>query len=633
MSHGNDIKLLRVDLSRGAVRSERIDPEAYRMLPGGKGLAASLLLREVAPGIDPLGSDNVLILAAGLLTGVPFSTSTRFSAVAKSPLTGGYGESEAGGFWGPELKMAGHEAIVITGRAPHPVYLAIRDDQVEVRDARHLWGREPEEVQEAIRAEMDERLARVLQIGAGGENLVRFACLTNELRHYNGRSGMGAVMGSKNVKAVAVRGTGRYVDKAFDGAQLAEFGKILAKRVKQHPAAWDLQEKGTPGLVDGLNAGGIMPTRNFREGAFVGFDGLRWQVYEQDLLSGRRTCYACAVRCKREVKVADRYAVTDAYGGPEYETIGGLGSVCGIGDLQAVAKGNELCARYTLDTISTGATIAFAMECFEKGLLTAADTGGIELRFGNAEAVLKMIELIAHRRGFGDLLAEGSLRAARRIGRGAEKFAMQIKGQELPMHEPRGKPGMGLGYAVNESGADHLASFHDPTVAKAESAGFKGAKELGVQEAVPTRELSPRKAEVYGRLENWSSFEKVVGLCYFGPTPRSFIAVDEVLAAVHAASGWDVTVEELLAIGERATNLARMFNVREGFSRADDTLPDRIFEPLESGALQGVALSRADFEESLTALYRLKGWNPETAAPTPEKLEQLGIGWAAEFLA
>ncbi len=632
MRYGYSGKTLRVDLTNHKAWTESLSEEFYHLYPGGKALAAAILLRELDPGVDPLGPDNILILANGLLTGAPFSTATRFSAVARSPLTGGFGESEAGGFWGPELKLAGWEAIVMTGRSADPVYLWIKDDLVEIRDARHLWRHDPEEVQTTIRQETEEKLTRVLQIGLGAENLVRYGALTNELRHFNGRSGLGAVMGSKQVKAVAVRGSGKYLDAAHEAPPLGDLGRRLAKAVKEHPSSWDLQVRGTPGLTAGLNAAGILPTRNFRQGAFEGVDGLRWETYEKELLSGRRSCYACAVRCKREVKVNDRYQVSDSYGGPEYETVAGFGSNCGIDDLQAVAKANELCNRYTIDTISASSAISFAMECFEHGLIGPKETGGLDLRFGNAEAMVACVELIARREHIGDLLAEGVRRAAETIGGGAALFAMHVKGQELAMHDPRGKVGLGLGYAINEAGADHLTAVHDPALANPDSLSFKGAQPLGITEALPPRELSARKARNYWLMENWASFEKVIGLCFFGPTPRSFIPVEDVLTAVRAASGWQVDAGDLLRIGERATNLARLFNVREGFTRRDDTLPERLFQPLENGALAGIAISREEFEQAMTALYQWKGWDPVTTVPTRGRLAELELEWAANLV-
>ena len=632
MRYGYSGKILRVDLTNHKAWTEELSETFYRLYPGGKALAAAILLRELTPNIDPLGPDNILILANGLLTGAPFSTATRFSAVARSPLSGGFGESEAGGFWGPELKLAGWEAIVMTGRSADPVYLWIKDDRVEIRDARRLWRRDPEEGQAAIRQETGEKLARVLQIGLGAENLVRYGALTNELRHFNGRSGMGAVMGSKQVKAIAVRGSGRYLDAAHDAPPLGDLGRRLAKAVKEHPSSWDLQVRGTPGLTAGLNAAGILPTRNFRQGAFDGVDSLRWEAYEKELLSGRRSCFACAVRCKREVKVDGRYLVSDSYGGPEYEAVAGFGSNCGIDDLQAVAKANELCNRYTMDSISASSAISFAMECFEHGLIGPQETGGLDLRFGNAEAMVACVEMIARREHIGDLLAEGVRRAAEAIGGDAPRFAMHVKGQELAMHEPRGKAGVGLGYAINEAGADHLVTVHDPMLANPDSLSFKSARPLGITEALPARELSAKKARQYALMENWNSFEKVIGLCIFGPAPRSFIPVEDVLTAVRAASGWAVDIQDLLRIGERATNLARLFNVREGFTRRDDTLPERLFQPLENGTLAGVAIPREEFEQTMTALYQLKGWDPATTVPTRDRLVELELEWAADLV-
>jgi len=631
MLRGTSGKILRVDLTRGAIETQQIDEEFYRLYPGGKALAAYFLLRELPKHTEPLSPDNILILANGVLTGAPFSTATRYTAVARSPLTRGFGESEAGGFWGPELKMAGWEAIIVKGRAARPVYLWIQNDKVEIRDARELWGQEPEFVQNKIREQHADKLIRVLQIGIAGENLVRFAAIENDLRHFNGRNGMGAVMGSKNLRAVAVRGNSKYLDWANDPKPIAELGRALAKRVKEHPQSWDLQDKGTPGLVDSLNAAGILPTRNFHQGTFDQVDQVKWAVYEKELLTARGSCYACAVRCKREVAIDDRYQVSNAYGGPEYETVDGFGPNCGVDDLQAVAKANELCNRYGMDTISCGSAISFAMECFEHGLIGMKETGGIDLRFGNAKAMVALVEQIAKRQGIGDLLAEGTRRAAEMIGGDAKYFAMQVKGQELPMHDPRGKVGVGLGYAINEAGADHLTAPHDPMVANPESVGFKGAQPLGI-EAIPARELSERKAKNYSILENWTSAGKVTGMCFFGPAPRSFIQVDEFVNVMRAATGWDVNIAEMLRIGERATNLARAFNVREGFSPKDDTLPERLFQPLENGALQGVAISKSDFEKTMIELYKRKGWDLETGAPTRERLRELGIEWVADVI-
>ena len=628
MGYGSTGKYLRVDLSSGSIQEDSLDESFYRLYPGGKALAGYFLLQELPAHTDPFSPNNLLVLANGLLTGSPIATATRFTAAARSPLTGCYGESEAGGYFGPELKMAGYEAVLISGRADSPVYLSIGPGQAVLKDASHLWGHDPEEVQNQIRTELGDNKVQVLQIGLAGEKRVLFAALTHGLRHYNGRNGIGAVWGSKNLKAVAVRGRGgAYRELAHAPQELAALGQRLAKEVKNHPQSWDLHEKGTNALVGGLQAAGILPTLNFRSGGFEGADKINWEAYQQEILEKRGTCFACAVRCKPEVRSGGRYDLNSAYGGPEYEAVAGFGSNCGVDDLQAIAKANELCNRYVMDTISTSATIAFAMECFERGLIGPKETGGLDLRFGNIDAMLQAVEQIANRQGFGNLLADGSLRAAQAIGGNAVDFAVQVKGQELAMHDPRGKAMVGLGYAVSESGADHLVTIHDTLIQNPDSVGFKGAQALGIQHALPAGLLNDEKVANYFICENWVSLEKVLGLCYFGPAPRSFMQVADVVALVRAATGWDVDLQELLRVGERATNMARVFNTREGFSRSDDRLPARLFRPLEGGVLAGVSISKVDFEQALTELYRLKGWDPASGAPTPEKLQSLELGY------
>lgn len=625
----NPVKIVRVNLTTANIQVEELDSDFYRLYPGGKALAGYYLLRELPPHTDAFDPQNLLVIANGLLTGSPLSTATRYIVSARSPLTNAYGESEAAGFWGPEFKMAGFEALLITGKSPRPVFLWIQDGVVELRPAEHLWGRHCAEVQAAIRAELGDEKIRVLQIGVAGENLVRYAGLTNDLRHFNGRNGMGAVMGSKNLKAVAVRGHQRIHAQAHNPAALLELGRKLAREAPQHPLGADLYDRGTLGAVEGLHVGGILPTHNFRLGAFDGVDNIKWEAYEKQILTARRSCYACAVRCKREVSIDGKVS---EYGGPEFETVAAFGSNCGVDDLQVIAKANELCNHYMLDTISTGAAIAFAMECFEHDLIGLEQTEGIELRFGNADAILPMIEKIAYRQGLGNLLAEGTKRAAEVIGGDAPFFTIEVKGQELAMHDPRGKYFVALGYAVTEIGADHLVVPHDPLMQNPDSLSFKSAEPLGITEAQPARTFNNEKVRQFYILEKWVSMEKCVGWCFFGPAPRSFIQPADVLAAVNALTGWDVTYAEMLEIGERATNLARLFNQREGFSRANDTLPERVFHGLENGALQGHSIPRDAFEQALDDLYAFKGWDVRTGNPARPRLEQLSLGWAADWV-
>lgn len=625
----NPVLILRVDLTHQSIQIEEFPEELYRLYPGGKGLAGYILLHELPAHTEPFSPENILIIANGLLTGSPLSTATRYIVSARSPLTGGYGESEAAGFWGPELKMAGFEAIIIKGKSPQPVYLWIQDGQAEIRPALHLWGRHPVDVQAKIREEAGDDKVRVLQIGVAGENLVRYASLTNDLRHFNGRNGMGAVMGSKNLKAIAVRGHQRVHTMAANTQVLLELGKKFSQEAQKHPLGYDLYQRGTLGAVEGLNATGILPTNNFRKGAFEGVDNIKWDAYEKKILTARRSCYACAVRCKREVQIDGKVS---EYGGPEFETVAAFGSDCGVDDLITIAKANELSNHYLLDTISTGAAIAFAMECFEHGLLSLKDTDGLDLRFGNADAILPMIEKIAYRKGIGNLLAEGTKRAAEVIGGDAPFFTIEVKGQELAMHDPRGKYFVALGYAIAEIGADHLVVPHDPLLQNPESVSFKSAAALGITEAQPARSLSTEKVRQFFIFEQWVSMEKCVGWCFFGPAPRSFIQPEDVLSAIKAFSGWDITMEEVLQMGERATNMARIFNLREGFSRKDDTLPPRMFTGLENGALAGQPISKEDFERAILQLYALKDWDETTGRPTRSKLQRLQLDWALPLL-
>ncbi|MBU2055055.1 MAG: aldehyde ferredoxin oxidoreductase family protein [Proteobacteria bacterium] len=631
MPYGYNGKILRVDLTTGAIRVEEPGEIIYRTYLGGGGLASYYLLRELKPGIDPLSADNILIFASSVISGAPIAGMVRFTVAAKSPLTGAYGEAEAGGFWGPELKFSGFDAVIVTGKAAKPSYLWINDGKVEIRSAEKIWGMETGPAQEMIREEIDEKRARVALIGPAAENLVRYACVVNELKHVNGRTGMGAVMGSKNLKAVAVRGTNKM--DIHDPEKLRELSKNLTELIGQHGPNKVLRKLGTSNLIVPLNNQGILPTRNFRTGYFEGAEKISGERMAETILKGEEGCYACAVRCKRAVEVpSGPYATSSNYGGPEYETLSSLGSLLCIDDLAAISKGNEMCNRYTLDTISTGAVIAFAMECYENGILVQTDTEGIDFTFGNPEAMLKGIEWIAFRKpGLGDLLADGVKAAAARIGRGAEKFALHIKGQELPMHDPRGKTGQGLSFAVSPTGADHVRAPHD-TPFQAPGPMLGKIAPLGLLEPVDGREMGARKARNFTYLHFiWSLYESL-GVCNFVAGPVWALTLTKLVEVVQAVTGWETSLWELMKVGERTVTMARVFNLREGFGRRDDTLPDRLFEPLESGALQGKGLDRREFEDLLTLYYEAMGWDPADGVPTRGKLAELNLFWLDEFL-
>jgi len=631
MPYGYNGKVLHVDLTSLKVKVEEPDELFYRTYLGGGGLASYYLLKHLRPGVDPLGPENVLVFASNVISGVPIAGMTRYTVAAKSPLTGGYGEAEAGGFWGPELKFSGYDALVITGKASKPSYLWIHDGKVELSSAEKVWGLETGPAQERIREELKEKRARVALIGPAGEKLVRFACVVNELKHVNGRTGMGAVMGSKNLKAVAVRGTNKLEVKDLE--KFLELSKSLTELISQHGPNKVLRKLGTPNLVMALNTQGILPTRNFRAGVFEGAEKISGEKMAETILKTEEGCYACAVRCKRAVEVpSGPYATDCMYGGPEYETLGSLGSLLCIDDLAAIAKGNELCNRYTLDTISAGVAIGFAMECYENGILTKEDTEGVEFKFGNVEAMLKGLEWIAFRKNrLGDLLAEGVKSDAAKIGKGAEKFAPHVKGQELSMHDPRGKTGQGLSFAVSPTGADHIEAPHDTPFA-APGPMMGRIAPLGLLEPIATRDFGPKKVRNYTYLQFVWSLYNSLGVCNFAAGPVWALPLGRLVELVNAVTGWETSLWELLKVGERTVTMARAFNVREGFGRKDDTLPDRLFEPLESGPLQGKGLDRKEFQEALTMFYEAMGWDSKEGVPTKGKLAELNLFWLEEYL-
>ncbi len=613
---GYNGKILRVNLSNGKVSTEAIDEEFCRKLLGGAGFVAHFLLNEIEPGTDSLGPENKLVFALGPLTGIALPGSGRHCVGAKSPLTDGIAKSEVGEFWGAELKRAGFDAIIIEGKAPKPVYLWVNKGETSIRDASQLWGKNTRETQEAVRAELGDNKIRLALIGPGGENLVRYACIMHGLADAAGRGGMGAVMGSKNLKAVAVRG-----EKASAVANPNGVKALRQWLMDNRKLVASFSEFGTGAPMPLFEEIGNLPTRNFRDGAFPEVNKISAQTLKETIGIGMHGCFACPVRCKKAVEAEEPYQVDSAYGGPEYETLAALGSNCGIDDLKAIAKGNELCDAYSIDTISTGCTISFAMECFENGLLTTRDTDGIELNFGNAEAMLHMIELIGRREGIGNLLGEGSARAADKIGNGAEGFSMHVKKQEIPMHEPRLSKSLALGYMVNPHGADHccnLIDFFFAGFGKEPNVIVNDAVPLGMAPA-PLAGIGPKKVALFRIVQLKRIILDSLVLCMF--LPYSYQQLAEVTSA---ATGWNTTTTEQLRVAERTLTICRLFNVRHGLTADDDKLPSRFFEPTRYGALADTALGPEKMEKAKRYYYSLMGWD-SNGVPTPEKLEELGI--------
>jgi len=619
--HGFTGKILRIDLSSGRIEVEEPPELVYRRYGSCGGLAVYYLLRELAPGIDPFSPENMMVFLTGAMSGTPMWGANRVLVGTKSALSLGYAESEAGGFWGPELKRAGFDGIIIKGRAPKPCYLWVSDGTAEIRDASHLWGRTTGEVQDALREELGDRRVRVLQCGPAAERRVRFAALTNELRHWNGRCGTGAVMASKNLRAIAVRGHGKVEVADEERAR----GVLRWLRENFDRREFQLHLHGTARLVRSLNEDGILPTRNFREGSFEKAEAISGETMTDTILTGRGTCYGCGIACKREVEVPE-LGVSPKYGGPEYETVAALGSFCGVGDLKAIAKGNQLCGEFGLDTISTGVTIAFAMECFENGVIGEEDTGGLELRFGNSEAMLEMICRIARREGLGDVLAEGVARAARMLGPEAERYAMHVKSQEIPMHEPRGKRGLALAYSLSPTGADHVEAPHDPFLEALGPEG-KDLAPLGLIEPVDRMDLSYRKVRAYYVTQLLWGMYNVVGMCNFAATPTGPLSLPKLVEYYSAVTGWETSLWEMLRMAERASAMYRIFNAREGLTVKNDVLPRRFFEPLESGALKGEKLDYVEYERAKELFFQMAGWDPTTGMPTPARLLELDLEW------
>lgn len=620
MGFGFNGKILKVNLSSGKIRYDEPAEAFYRTYLGGSGLVGYYLLRETKAGIDPLSPDSLLVFAAGIVTGAPSGGTGRHTVGGKSPLTGGFAAAESGGFWGAELKHAGFDAIVITGRSERPVYLWLHDGEAEILDAGHLWGKTTADCQETIRKDLGDKKIRVAQIGPGGENQVMYACVMNDLINSAGRGGLGALMGSKQLKAIAVRG--RTGPEMANPEAVKEVAKYFGKRWQESGWGRRLRDSGTATGVLGYNTIGNLPTYNFKEGSFEGAEKISGEIMRDNLLVGRETCYACPIRCKRVIQADEPYNLGKQYGGPEYETIGSFGSLCGVDDIYAISHANQLCNAYTIDTISTGVSIAFAMECYENGLFTKEDTGGLELRFGNAEAMIEMVHKIAYRDGIGDLLAQGVKRAAEAIGHNADRYAMHVKGMELPMHDPRVKQGMGLGYAVSSIGADHMQGLHDT------SYPTEGPTEVGILETLSPYELSPAKVRWFVYLQRmWSSWNCLL-LCDHCGEIYDTIKVNDLVRGV---TGWNTTNWELMKAGERSLAMARAFNMREGLNVSNDWLPKRFFKPHPTTPPSDIAVSTDDLRQGVDIYYEMAGWD-KNGVPTPAKLVELGVEWVIDQL-
>jgi aldehyde:ferredoxin oxidoreductase len=601
-------KLLRVNLTSGKVKEEPLKEEWAEKYLGGAGIASRILYDELKPGIDPLGPKNKTLIMTGPVNGTIIPTASRVGAYCKSPLTGSFFHGTAGGHIGAELKYAGWDGIIIEGRASVPVYLWIDDDLVEIREASHLWGMHSYEVQEKLKEELGLDEVHVASIGPAGELLNRFACITFGAR-VTGRGGTGAVWGSKKLKAVAVRGTGS-VDVP-DITKFKHFADELLKVFRNHPATSKiLPTYGTPVLVNANNALGIFGSYNWQEELFENAEGLSGETMRETIVAKDKACFACPVRSSKLCVIKSERDGNYVVEGPEYENIYSLGSCCGIGSIKTVAIAERICDNYGMDAIEAGVAIAFSMECFEKGILTLEDTEGMELRFGDEEAMLTMLHKIGKREGLGDLLAEGVKRVSEKLGHGSEDFAMHTKGMTVAGHSARGMPGFGLGYATGPRGGSH----HD-------------GRPTGERTGLVLRETFEGKAEYTARINHFSIYTDSMIVCHLAESIWGPLDISEwCVKSLNVATGMQSSLEDAKKTAERIWNMMRAFMVREGFRRKDDKLPKRFMEePIPKGPSKGMVFSRENLDKLLDEYYGFRGWDLKTGIPTPERLTSLDL--------
>ena len=603
-------KLLRVDLSRGTWEDWSLTNELAENFIGGAGMAARILYDELLPGIDPLSEENKLIIGTGPVEGTMVPTSSRTGAYSKSPLTNSFFHSSSGGHFASELKYSGYDGIIFEGKSPEPVYLFIDDGQIELREAKHLWGEKTYETQQLIQEELGSTEIQAIAIGPAAEKLVRFGSIFASCRPM-GRGGIGAVMGSKNLKAVAVRGYGSIEIPDYEKAQA--YMKEIFEKFKSNPGTSKvLPTYGTPVLVNANNSLGLLGYKNWQDEYMPDAEGLSAEVMQEKIVKRNKSCFACPIGSGKYSIVSKGHTYEGLINeGPEYEDIFSLGSMCGHNDIEVVCAAERLCDDLGMDAIEAGVAIAFAMECYEEGLITNSDTEGMELRFGRADLIVPMVEKIGMRKGYlGDLLAEGVKQASEKIGHGAEDFAIQNKGLTFPGHSTRGFPGCALGYATGPRGASH----HD---------GRPTCERTGLVERLTIE----GKGEYTARINHYMIFTDSMIVCHLAEPIWGPLDVNDIsVRTVNVVTGMDMSVEDGQKTGERIWNIIRAFSVREGYRRKHDKLPRRFMEePIKSGPSKGQLISREMLDNMLDQYYEFRGWDNKTGIPTRERLIELGL--------
>ncbi len=616
-------KILRVDLTKRRVHVAKLDRVLAAQFLGGRGFNSKRLYDEVGPHTDPLGPENRLIFATGPLVGTMFPTACRFNVSAKSPLTGILGDSNAGGHFAPELKFAGYDQVILEGRSREPLYLFINDGEVEFGDASHLWGKDVYETDEMIRADLDDRRVQTAIVGPAAERGVRYAGIYANLMRAAARTGMGTVMASKGVKALVVRGTGSI--EVADPRRFEEIVEEVEEEIYGHEQYWPRRRMGTTRILTMANRAGFLPTRHYTSGIFEYAEEVSGERLAEEYNVKTRGCFACTIPCSRFYVVKEgRFA--GLYGeGPEYEALGSFTARVGNRDLDLALKANDMCNRLGLDALTTAECISWAMELYEKGLLSGEEADGLDLSWGNGEAILTLIEKIARREGFGDVLADGSRAAAEKLGKGLE-LTMQVKGLDLIMADPRGLKGFGLGYAVASRGGDHLRS--EPFIELSDDPR-RGLEMFGVPEA--TLRLAYRgKGKLVSYFEDWCAVIDALEVCKNIMENMEILPFERAAEVIEAATGLSLSASEVRLVGERIVNLERAFNVREGIRRKDDSLPRRFREEtLPEGPSSGTVFEQ---EPMLDEYYAERGWDRETGIPRRGTLERLGLGYVVEDL-
>ncbi len=608
-------KILRVNLTERIITEENIREDWAVKYIGGAGLATKYLYQETPKGADPLGPENPLIFMSGPLTGTASASSSRYSVVARSPLTGIWGHGNSGGSFGATLKRSGYDGIIFQGISPEPVYLKVVDGATELCDAKNLWGKTVPETEDLIQEASDQEMT-IASIGSGGENLVRYASIMNNKHRAVGRCGLGAVMGSKRLKAVACAG------KTPISLANQDIFRKTAKRqmdlLDESMLKIGFETFGTNMLADMVNAKGGYPTRNWQEGVFEEIEEVNGQAMTDKVFVKGVNCFACPIACGRGTEIKEGEWKGRKGEGPEYETTNTLGAMCGISDMNAITMANYLCNEYGLDTISTGSSIAFAMECYEKGILTKEQTGGLDVKFGNTKLVISLIKKIANREGLGDLLAEGTKVMSEKLGQGSEHFAIHVKGLELPAYDPRAAKITGLGYVTANRGGDHMTGYvQGPTFI---DMAWLLVDESRIEDSFVA---NPKEARVLVDMENALTMFDAIGGCKF---MGLILTVQDCLELLNSATGWNLGVDEFKKSGERIYNLIRAFCIREGITREMDTLPKRLMEdPLPEGPAKGMVIEKKTLEMMKDAYYEFRGWDKESGKPTPGKLRELGL--------